>query len=342
MRTFGYKGDSGKTLEQLQASLVNRAREYYVTPISDLRVDGDSGELVWGHARMQMTPFAAGKLAHRVDLPGAFIQRAPTDIAATNFNRFLPGAQGNVKLAVEHIDNAPVVVGLLAENSNPVPLEALVDHFATVGKNGLDDGGWHIDDNGLMVRFTSPNLVAEPKVGDIVRAAVDIRDYENDTGLIDVNGALFRLACSNGAVVPIVSFGGRLRREQWREPHAVIGAAAGYFDEAIKGVGGFVVGINELPHMPLALPDGGRERSRALRAADAVVSIGRGYDESVSEAIRAEEDTVFGFYNAVTRLGRDAKDRSARQKFERAGFNAVVKRGFVRDAVLNAIGEEDE
>lgn len=341
MRLLDYRGGSGKTLEDLRTHISDRAREYLVCPISDLTVDGDSGELVRDNLRMMMTPFAASKLAHRVSLPGSFIKRAPNDLAAVNFNRFLPNAQGNVMLAIEHVENAPVVVGVLPPSANPIPLETLVEHFGN-DTRGLDDGGWHHDDGGLLMRFTSPKLVAQPKVGDIVRAAVDIHDFENDTGLIDVTGALYRLVCGNGATTKAVTFGGRLRKEAWREPHAVLAAAAGYFEETLNGVGGYVRGLEELPNMEFVVPDEGSRRQRVIRRANAVVGVPGPMLESVSEAFRAEEPTMFGFHNALTRLGRDAKDRTTRASFERAGFNVITKREHVMAAVLAGQQQEEE
>lgn len=342
MRTFDYAGGKGATLEELRGHLEGRAREYVTAPLSSLAVDGDSGELVYGSLRAGMTPFAASKLAHRLSLPGSFLLRTPTDNAADNFNRFLPAAQGDAQLAVEHVGGSPVVVGVLPPRVSPVPLEQLVDHFEADGRNGLDDGGWRHDDHGLTVRFTSPSLVAQPKVGDLVRAGVDVTDYENDTGLLDVSGALYRLVCSNGAQVRSITFGGRLRKEAWRDPHAVIAAAASYFEEAVKGVGGFVAGLEETPNIPFVLPDEGAARIRAVRRADAVVSVPGSMAESVSEALRGEDPTVFGYYNALTRLGRDARDRTARARFEKAGFGALVARERVAAAVAPVGGDEEE
>lgn len=342
MQLHEYAGGTGKTLDELRNHLANREREYLSVPLSALAVDGDSGNLVYDNFSAPMTHFAADRLSHRVGLQGAFIKRIPTDLAAVNFNRFLPATQGNTQLAIEQIDGNPVIVGVLPEKVSPVPLETLVEHFGNTMPAGFEPAEWRHDDGGLQARFTTQNLVAQPKVGDIIRAGVDLHDFENDTGLLDVTGVMYRLVCGNGQTAPAITFGGKLRKEAWREPHAIVAAAAGYFDEAVKGVSEYIAGIEALPSIDIELPEDGRLREKAVKAAIKLVSITPAFSEAVSQAWRAEEQSAYGFYNSLTRLGRDSRDRTARRKFEKAGFLTVMHGREIAEAVAAVLEEADE
>jgi hypothetical protein len=325
---------SGTNLQDLVETISIRSREYIVAPLSDLEF-GEQGQLRHAGLEYGLTRLAAHRLGGKVGIPGSFIDKGPSDIIAWNFNQFLPNARGTVQLALE----GSTVVGILPERARPVPLDILVECVTDVEPR-LDLARWDLVDQGLRMRFTSPALLVEPRVGDIVRAGVDVWDYENDGGSLGVSGALFRLVCSNGAVVPEVNFNGEIRREGWREPHAVVMAAVGYFQEAVQQANLFGQGLTDLTNHRFELPTDGDERSRVLRPAIRVVGIPGRFSESVANALVTEEQTAYGFYNAVTRLGRDAVAIEDRRRFERAGYLTVTRSEQLVTALEDALEAE--
>jgi hypothetical protein len=326
---------AGTDIPSLVAALAGRERSYLTVPLSELRVE-DDGRVSCAGTTLGLTRLAAHRLGGRVGLPGRFIDAAPSDIIAWNFNWFLPTARGTVQLAVE----GDTVVGVLPERARPVPADLLVDEVAHVQPH-VDMAGWALDDRGLHLRFVSPDLASEPRVGDIVRAGVDLWDNENLDGSLAVNGALFRLACTNGAIVPEINFNRELRREMWREPHAVVMAAAGFFQETVEQVSGFGERLRGLTQLPLELPVDPDLRERVLRRpASRPLGIPRSLVPALADAVVAEEPTVYGLYNAVTRLGRDAAAPDVRRRLERAGYLTVIHAEAV--ATLASIEDEEQ
>lgn len=331
MKFADFKAMTGDDLDKLGDELSGRSREYLTCPLSELEMN-DRGQVVHNNFALTPTSLAAQRLGGKLGIPASYVVTAPTEIIAYNMNQFLPTARGNVQLAIE---NGNKLVGVLPASARAVPADMLIDELSKQPK--LDLARWYLTERGIQIRFMSQSISVQPRVGDIVKAGVDVTDFWNDQGGLGVMGCLHRLSCTNGATVPAVTFASQLRREAWREPAALIMAATGYFNEAIRAVGSFAEGLKELTTKDLLLPVDGEGRDHVLRPTLRAVGLPSRYVESVATALPEEEPTLFGFYNAVTRLGRDAGASEQRPLFERAGFHTVVRREAVAAAFADAV-----
>ncbi len=315
------------TFEDLHKYYQNRNREEFVFPLSEWRVDSETGELTHNGLSMPMTKRASVSLARKLGIPAKYTQNTPNFNAAQNFNFYLPSASGNIKAIAEVVDGRPIVMGFTPPEFNPVPGDILVTELEE-RKHGLELGKWEIDETGFVARFTS-DLVAEPRVGDYVKSGVDVFNYENDGG-IDVKGAILRLTCTNGATVPEVAYGRYIKKELWRDPYAVVEIATGYFNDAVALVSEYTNNLKELTELPMELPQEGIEAKKVLRKPLHLLKVGPKFDLGVIDAMHTEEETVFGLYNALTRLGRDSNDREMKEMFETAGYRTIVYRDEVK------------
>ena len=306
--------------DDLKSYLTSRRRDVFTSPLSGLEINPESGKLNIVGASFPMTRHAVQTLASLVKIPPRYMITTPTENAASNFNFFLPSATGNVEVLLEDMGEGNVVVGFTKENKTPIPLDLVVEELESKS-HGLDLMQWRVDEAGLSARFISSKFAVEPRVGDMSYAGVDFMDFENDDGGLDVRGAIYRLACTNGTVVPEVAYGRYIRRENWKEPYAVMNAAMGYFEDTITNVASFADRLKSLTELPLELPE--EKPEKFLASPLKVLAVKAKYHESVVDALQPEEDTFYGMYNAVTRLGRDASERDVKFMFERAGFRMI-------------------
>lgn len=334
MQVIDYPSIGGDTLEELAKYADSRDRLHLTLPISNFLVDPETGYF----GDYPMTIHAAKSLAHMLKIPPNFIERTPTENAAQNFNFFLPSASGNVQLAIEVVNGQEVVTGIMSESTTPVPLPLIVEELGS-NKHGLDLTSWSHDERGLMARFVSPRISVEPRVGDIVKAGVDFFNYENDNDALDIRGNLYRLACTNGATVQEVAYGRRLKKEGWKEPTQIVLAAVNYFGAVCMDVGNFASALQGLTDVAFDLPDDEDDQKKVIRKPLRVVGVSPRFDENVIDAMHTEENTFYGLYNALTRLGRDADGRDNRFIFERAGYRMVAKKDEVDNAYAEALAD---
>lgn len=326
MKFTEFTSAKGATIEELEAYLDTRGEAQYAdVPISSL-VFTDDGKVQLNGTGTPLPITSVGVRGISRRLKGApfyYLERAPTDIAVQNLNYFLPSADGNIRMVLEK----DVVVGAVPANYEPVRHGLLVEALARI-KEGFDLHGWRCGNEGLFLRFTSPEFVIEPKKGDELRAGVDVSNPDCDRGKgLDVTGNIFRLICSNGAVIPEVTFRRRLSGSGWRKPEELALHAVGYFEDACRETiqqSGAVSGLVDIPIRTFD-PTDERECKRELKPATNLIRCPGGLRVSLAEALRTEDETMFGFYNAVTRLGRDAAEPKLQHTLERCGFRVVER-----------------
>lgn len=326
MKFTEFPSETGDTMEGLETYLGTRDEPQYIdVPLSSLRFS-EEGALEQNGARFPVTSVGVRGISRKLNgAPFYYLERAPTDIAVRNLNYFLPSADGNIRLVIEK----DVLVGAVPANYEPVKHGLLVDALARI-RDGFDLQGWRCDNDGLFMRFTSSEFSFEPQEGDILRAGVDVSNPDCDRGKgLDVTGAIFRMICSNGAVIPEVTFRRRLSGSGWRKPEELALHAVGYFEEACRETLQQSGAVSELVDIPIRTfdPTDERECRRELKPAASLIRCPGSLTVSLAEALRTEDPSLFGFYNAVTRLGRDAAEPKLQRTLERCGFRVVERRG---------------
>lgn len=316
--------------------MAERNRSFRVLPLSDLRINGETGRLETGDGEaLGLTEHAARQLARKASVPAAWAISAPTDIVAETFNYFLPSQPGTVVLMLEGNDR---VVGVNSDRVAPLPSEPLVERLPRV--DGMSVVNWRLEATGLAVRMESARSQVQPKVGDLVSAGVDLllREY-SDEGL-GLRAVLNRLICTNGAVMPEAQDSRRLlRKEAWRSVDARIELAMEQINDVTYAALAAAENLPRLPDLSLALPDEDEERDSLLRPGLKVLGVPGRFTTAVADAMHGEDPTMFGLYNAVTRLGRDAAAAKERELFERAGYRTLVRLEPLRAAIGEAAGE---
>ncbi len=326
MKFADFPSASGKTMTELQTHLATRSDAQYLdVPISSLRF-GEDGSVGHNGSRYPITSTGVRGISRPLKgAPFYFIEHAPTDIAVENLNYFLPASQGNIRLVIEN----DVCVGAVPANYEPVRHPVLVDAL-THADQGFELQNWRCGNEGLFLRYTSPEFAFEPKEGDELRAGVDVRNPDCDRGRgLDVTGQIFRLVCSNGMVIPEITFRRRLTGSGWRKPEELALHAVGYFQDACTETMQQSGAISALVDVPIKEfdPSDEQECKREIKPAVEMIRCPGSLSLSLAEVLRTEDRTLFGFYNAVTRLGRDAAEPKLQHTLERCGFRVVERQG---------------
>lgn len=338
---------SGNTFEGALGFLKSRQRVLIPTDLSVLSLDGETGQLIYGGDRYDLTDRAITQICSRIGVTSSYVKKIDNEIAAINFNTFFPHAIGRGVLAVEAADtdeSAGIVTGFLKEEASPIDPVQMAESVAERYSDGaMDLASWFSDDAGLVLRLMSPKR-AEPRVGDVVHAGVDVLARQNSNVSISIRGNVFRLVCANGAIAPEPhGLKTVIRRAEWQDPSARIELAMALVDETVDGTFNTVQSLGRLASLELDLPPSSEGRYEALRAGLRANVIGpikaKPLTEATVDAMYQEEPTMFGLYNALTRIGRDSRDAKLRRQFETAGFGVALDPRPVFDAINEALAE---
>lgn len=305
--------------------------------ISTLTVDPITAEVrIPGDVSRPFTAGALQSLAKMSGLPPRYMVDAPNDTTAWNFNRALPNINGDVAFVTD--DRTGVIVSSLKPGVNPLRVH---DFMRLAPRDDFEIHDWTYDASGFTANWVSPrvNLSASPRIGDVVKAMVKVmlRDLE-DRGP-GVKGTLLRLVCTNGATAPENSKARSVfQKESWLDSKARVDTITRSATIAIADLDQVIVGLSELPQLDVELPTGWPARQDYLKAPLKIIKLGKSEIEPVASALDDEESSLFGIYNAITRVGRDALVRNKKTKFENAGFELITK----REAVIAAFQKQEE
>lgn len=334
MRTATIEPATGRTLEAARQSAQALQPEYLVVPRSELRLDKGTGHLrVNGHD-LVLTPLALSKLIRPTGLPPRYLLQSPNDVAAYNFNYWAPRMKGNVQLAVHE----GRCIGAMKEGYRPISHARVIEQLdnwlcdtGSEGANQLHFREYILRNEDLRLRFTLPGVKPlEPRQGDIVEVGLDLVNIEAVRGYLDISGCYYRLICTNGMVDRRVSFARRARALDWQNHDAILEQAFGYFGEAAEqmvGYGHYLPAMTNVECPGYAFTedeDSAEERRVWARGLLRLGRVPRRYVPDFLEALKAEEHTMYGAYNALSRLGRDSKEPALRLKWEKAAAQLLT------------------
>jgi len=311
MLTVTLNDSIGTNLSDLESFISKRDREIFEMPAYYLSYT-EEGLLNVGDLSLPLSKVAAEQLCGLTKIPFGWASKTIDHSIFTAVNDGL--ARSDKELQVIKEDDR--IVGLVSNEHIVVPPEMLLESLANIEKiEGLDLQHWRRDDRGVAFRLISPNQTSQPKVGDIVQVGMDLATWENTDKGVYVANVVNRLVCTNGAVSSDKSdFVRMLKSVRNDNPDEQLSTLF-YAVEAAKEEIGFT--LNSLGKLPeIEFPKGAFSSARARR----LLGLSLNQWAMALGTLSEEEETLWGFYNALTRIGRDSSTHTEREAYERAGF----------------------
>lgn len=339
MRLAQINYPSGTDIDSVINHLNNRERTLLQVPLSELSINPENAALEFGDNSFAMTQHAAKQLAIKLKITPGYVLKISNDLAARNYNDFLQNASGNVQLVIE---DGNTIAGVLKEKTAPIDPALLIDVIQDRFRDGdLSVGRWWFNGEGITFRIDSEKFEFEAKVGDMVRAGVDIMIRENSEATLGMRGILFRLSCLNGAVAQeTVDLKRQIIKEGWRDQTSRLAIAAEAIDYNLNAISDLSNNLKKMATMELSLPSESKDRAAYIKEGLSGITprnlSSKGFSETISEATYQEDPTLFGIYNAITRIGRDSLDSRLKEVFERGGFSIATDPDFVMENFINA------
>ena len=305
----------GTTTKELEVALT-REIEPVITPVSELSLTG-AGALRVDSREVYMTPYFARRLAGMSGIPSRYALESPGDISDVNFNYWLPKVPGSIKVILVN----GVAAGVVPADFTPLPLPRLVEELP-LDKFPL--ARFMYDGLGLELGLVTDRITVEPNKGDIVKVGLSLTASDLFKSRVEVEGLLYRLACLNGATVATPFMTRKYQRALWQTPDAVLRGLGEIFTQTVARVKEVAQNLKILKDTEVTFEnqEEGEERlGNLLREG----RIPRRYATDLYLAFQPEEATAYGLYNAVTRMGRDARERAVRGKYELLGGRLVVE-----------------
>ena len=311
----------GTDLPSLSLFNNSRDRQEITIPLSNLSLNGDTGDLdITNTLSYPLTELAVSQLAKKVKLPSSFVLTAPNEVSAWNFNKFLPSSLGTVILTTEQ----GRIVSITTDQRNTIDSNLLFDDLNKVNNNyPLTD--WSLTPTGIKIRVVSKYDSIEPKLNDIVKTGSEIMLRENEDRGFGIRGLLYRLVCLNGAIASEnINAKRNFQSLNWSNEQAKVDIAVDSIEETCVLLNKYAETLSSLTTVPIQFSDmEDEERLFLLKKLSKLSLIPSKYISTVSEAIQTEDDSLFGWYNAITRVGRDANVGSVKETFEKAGFRVL-------------------
>lgn len=214
----------------------------------DLRFT-DSGALLLGNSASKFSTDGFKRFCRALDLPHRFAMHLKNDLLVHNVNQLLQGHDQKKLYFTSRDDGSGVIVNVSPkEVKSPINHADLLEQFH---ENGLRVKRIRLSDRGMNMSLSSPNSTVEPAVGDISEIGVSVENSETGFGKTFGQLFLFRLTCSNGAVVPY-QFGYAERITSVKLPvEQVISNFFNQLRKMLEGTERIKIALNQLHEMKL-------------------------------------------------------------------------------------------
>lgn len=343
---------AGRSLQEVAMELdrQNKAKRDYIAPMKAMRLfdDGHTMEIS-NEGRNEKMQLGTTGLFHRqmaatLGIPAKYydtMQSLKPELLADNVNSWLSDRDGSSMVrTLDYGDGSYRARALLSDRYRRIDnleiANAVLPLFA--GNDQYEVVSAEVTEHRLYLKIVSHRLEKEVVPGDIVQAGVMISNSEVGLGAVSVKPLVYRLVCSNGAVVD--DFGER-RTHVGRAAKAMEDSLAIYSDETV---------IAEDKAFMLKLRDTARaaiEESQFAqivdrmkesvsvpitgRVQDVVELTGKTYGLNQSEQdgilnhlIMGGDLSMYGLGNAVTRASQDVESYDRATELETIGWRVMT------------------
>lgn len=186
-------------LNQVLEWITNRKLNTALLPIGGILVS-DNGLITYNGIERPCTQWAFEKFCGNLGIPRPFARKIPPDLLLNNIRRLIQESAGK---EIQIHDAEKGIVGVASKNYYPIDNEEFTKEIVNMNLNPWQLKTVHLFDRGISAYFINarfPKL--EPIKGDITEAGLVMRNSDTGGSNLTSKMFLYRLVCSNGAVIP--------------------------------------------------------------------------------------------------------------------------------------------
>ena len=336
-----------EVLSELQRQ--NAAKQDYIGPAQSFHLDDDG--LTFGITHQNTGAreiFGTTDLFHRqvgaaLNIPAKYydIMRAQKpDLLATNVNTWFADRNQSYMIRSMDYGNGRVARAFLSDRyrriDNLEVATAVLPLFA--GKEEMEVISCNVSASKLFIKVVNHRLEAEVVPGDYVQAGVVISNSEVGLGAVSVQPLVYRLICTNGAIVN--DFGER-RAHVGRMAKALEDSFDIYSDETLEAVDrAFMLRLRDAAMAAIEearfaqivgrLQDAAQARITG-RVQDVIELTGKTYalnqpeqDSILNYLIAGGDLSLYGLSNAITRASQDVESYDRATALEGIGWQVAT------------------
>lgn len=341
----------GRSLPEVLTELQrqNAAKQDYISPAQAFHLadDGSTFEMTHLNTGAQEV-FGTTDLFHRqigsaLNIPAKYydlMRKEKPDLLAQNVNAWFGSREQSYMIRSMDFGNGRVARALLSDRyrriDNLEVASAVLPLFA--GKEEMEVVSCAVTDTMLAIKIVNHRLEAQVVPGDYVQAGVVIRNSEVGLGAVSVQPLVYRLVCSNGAIVN--DFGER-KSHVGRQVKALEDSFNVYTDATLKAEDDVflmkmkdatLAAIEEARFAQIVgkLQDATHARITG-RVQDVIELTGKVYDLNQPEQdsilnylIKGGDLSLYGLSNAITRASQDVESYDRATALEGIGWQVAT------------------
>lgn len=306
----------------------------------------DDNTLVFGendHGVFSLTNHAHGQVAGRLEIPKRFYDRVAIEhpgLRSEIVNRMFKDRED--KRMIRTIDGTAraFVSDKFRPYDNHHVMASLMPSLKRIREtSGLEIGSCSLTERKLFLEVTFPGVTAEVRKGDVVRAGMIISNSEVGSGSLRVEGLIWRMWCTNGAISKSVFS----KHHVGRRVGGDVEDYSVFKDETIMAdLKAFQLKLRDIVENTISRAwieaEAGKMRqglSREIKEPEAMVKlVQKQFDlqERESKAIyrnlcEGKEYTQYGLGNSITALARELEDKDRAYDLQKTGYKVLTLPG---------------
>jgi hypothetical protein len=311
------------TVDELTTLVKAQKNEDAITRIGDLKLEND--HLVVGSTAYALRENGFKGLLSELGMPFGYAASIPNDLLYDSVNR-LCKTYGDTEVMLRTQNGE--LRGVLSPNYVPLDTDVLASRLSETSKLGLVPARIYYDGDSLSVSLTTEKAVHAKDVGDITKVGVSLETSDVNMYPLSAGAYLYRLICTNGAVVPAQMGGGVSFSQKKVNPDTVWNL----FDEGYQRILTTMSKIDSeflihLENTKVSAADFVKAKDKLSKFASGreVARILKGMETELLES--GTDYNFYDIYNTVTSAARDHSSMYVAKSLERAAGELLFAYG---------------
>lgn len=312
------------TIDELSALVKSHTNTDFVIRLGEMHLNQDILEIE-GTKKFALRENGFKNLLSELGMPFGYASNIPNDLLQDSVNRLIK-TYGDFEVLVRSQDGE--IRGMLEPNYVPLDCETLVGRLDKCTKAGLIPARLQYDGDSVVASLVTDKAITATKVGDISKIGISLETSDINLSQLMAGSYLYRLACTNGAVLP-AQLGGEISFNQKKvNPDTVWNL----FDEGYQRILQNMSALNseflirlENTKVDAASFIKAEEKLAAFAGGRKVAAVLKDMEAQLKE--KGTDYTFYDIYNTITSAARDEASLYTAQNLEKAAGNLLYSFG---------------
>jgi hypothetical protein len=217
------------TIEELNTLVSSHKNEDVIASIGEISLKED--KIIVRDSSYAIRPSGFKGLLQHIKMPLGYASSIPNDLLYDSVNRLTSKTYADSEVLLRIQDNE--LRAVLSPNYVPLDTTELMKHVSKAEALGLKPARITYDNDNILLSMVTEAEVKAKQVGDISKIGISLGTSDVGDTPLNAGAFLYRLLCTNGAILPVSFAGGMSFDQKKANPESIWSIFSSGFDKIL-------------------------------------------------------------------------------------------------------------